>query len=102
MAVFTTACERRGSHSTIRKIVPNRCALVAAVLPLASVVHAQSTTLYWDPNGTTGGTALNGTWDVNNTTAWAATNALTASPAKWADGGIAIFSAGAGATGTSN
>ena len=74
--------------------------LLLVVLGLPSV-YAQ-TTLYWDTNGATAGagTSPSATWSTSGSDKnWSASSAGTSGTAKWTNGRIAVFSAGADATG---
>ncbi|WP_050027269.1 autotransporter-associated beta strand repeat-containing protein [Verrucomicrobium sp. BvORR034] len=73
-------------------------ATVGLSLTPAAQVQAQS--LYWDANGTTAGTgaASSSTWDTT-TSNWNTDATGAAAPGLWADGNIAVFSAGADGTG---
>lgn len=64
----------------------------------ASQIQAQS--LYWDANGTTTGTGATSTstWDTTLSN-WSTDSTGVAAPGLWADGNIAVFSAGTDGTG---
>jgi autotransporter-associated beta strand protein len=83
---------------------PTRNPLLRAVTISAIVFVAshtlQAATVYWDSNGTVAGagTAPAGTWGTS--TFWNATaDGTTTTPAAWVNGNVAVFSAGADATG---
>lgn len=50
--------------------LPSR--LMAAVALLGSLSSASAISLFWDPNGATGGTGGTGTWNFNTTPNWSA------------------------------
>ncbi len=72
--------------------------LLAALLTAAAPLHLPAATVYWDGNDTaTGaGETPNGTWLTN---VWSTDPNGEATPAGWTAGDIAVFSAGADATG---
>lgn len=78
------------------------CAIIGIIMPAAL---PGQTTVYWDTNGTASGTGTtpNGTWVDNNSGPnrnWSTAADGTASTARWNNGSIANFSAGADATGS--
>jgi len=76
-------------------------ALLAVGLLVTFGVGAHAADKYWDVNGTTagaGGPAATGTWSAAGTT-WNTDSAGVAAPGAWVANDVAIFSAGADATG---
>lgn len=72
-------------------------------LLISSIVmssHVMAATVYWDANGATAGSGnAGGTWDMGTTSNWNSAADGTATPSTFANGDIAIFSAGADGTG---
>ncbi len=71
----------------------------AVVISLAALNSAHAANAHWDSNGTTAGAGATPTGTWGTSTFWNATaDGTTTTPAAWATGNVAIFSAGTDAT----